>query len=251
MKLTESQRAAVERQAPEVCVVAGPGSGKTRVLTEHFAWLIEKLRVDPARILAITFTEKAANERKRRLVERFEHSPELRSAMEHAWISTIHAFCARLLRENSIAAGLPPDFAVIEQPVADRLMREAAEEALDAMFDEQPAEMRRLMEALDLATDDDGRQQDLAAALLSVYETMRLSGAREIPAGPASPDVFPEACRCADAILRDPVRGALHSWAAEFRRLDPQNITRAHLESTGSAPIELNRGSKSGAGYEA
>ena len=110
---TDDQRRAVERTGQDVCVVAGPGSGKTRVLIERFAWLVEEQGVDPARILAITFTEKAANEIKERLIERFASRcriAELREAIERAWVSTIHGFCARLLRENAIAAGLRAGF---------------------------------------------------------------------------------------------------------------------------------------------
>ena len=72
-RLSLQQRAAVERTGQDVCVVAGPGSGKTRVLVERFAWLVERCGIDPGRILAITFTEKAANEMKARLVRRFLH----------------------------------------------------------------------------------------------------------------------------------------------------------------------------------
>ncbi len=110
MKLSAEQQRAVEREGQEVCVVAGPGSGKTRVLTERFAWLVEERNVDPARILAITFTEKAAIEIKQRLVKRFAARADVRESVERAWVSTIHGFCARLLRENAIAAGLAPEF---------------------------------------------------------------------------------------------------------------------------------------------
>src|SRR5215471_9895782 len=60
MDLSAAQRAAVECDSSSICVVAGPGSGKTRVLIERFAWLVEQRGIDPRRILAITFTEKAA-----------------------------------------------------------------------------------------------------------------------------------------------------------------------------------------------
>ena len=115
MDLSLAQRRAVERTGQDVCVVAGPGSGKTRVLTERFAWLVESQAVDPTRILAITFTEKAAAEIKSRLVARFSASPELRQAMERAWVATIDGFCTRLLREHSIAAGLAPDFVILDR----------------------------------------------------------------------------------------------------------------------------------------
>ena len=71
MKLTPAQIDAITRSGQDVCVVAGPGSGKTSVLIERFAWLVEEQNIDPARILAITFTEKAAMEIKERIIQRF------------------------------------------------------------------------------------------------------------------------------------------------------------------------------------
>ena len=88
----------------------------------------------------------------------------------------------RSLREHAIAAGLAPNFVVLDQAPATRMQREAAEAALDEMFAERPSEMRRLMEAVDLSTSDDGRQDDLAAALLKIYDAMRTAGVEEIPA---------------------------------------------------------------------
>jgi len=219
--LSDDQRRAVQRIGQNVCVVAGPGSGKTRVLTERFAWLVEERSVDPTRILAITFTEKAANEIKSRLVRRFDARPELREAIERAWVSTIHGFCARVLQENAIRAGLPPDFKVLDQAAADRLAREAAEASLDAMYREQPDRMRRLLEALDLSTQDDSRQPDLAESLLGVYESMRLSGITEIPAVSPAPDYLDSARELASSLVTGPCpRGAegprLREWAAEF-----------------------------------
>ena len=186
MELSAEQLAAVERSGQDVCVVAGPGSGKTRVLVERFAWLVERqsaghIGVDPARILAITFTEKAATMMKRKLVERFAHRQDVRERVERAWVATIDAFCARLLRENAIEAGLAPDFSVLDEGSAKRMRREAAEQALDELFRERPGEMRRLLEGLALSTSDDARQVDLAASLLDVHESMRLAGVRVLP----------------------------------------------------------------------
>ena len=82
--LSPDQRAAVERVNQDVCVVAGPGSGNTRVLTERFAWLVEFHNVSPSRILAITFTEKAATEIKDRLVRRLSKNLEIRESIERA-----------------------------------------------------------------------------------------------------------------------------------------------------------------------
>jgi ATP-dependent helicase/nuclease subunit A len=225
VNLTPAQRRAIERSGQNVCVMAGPGSGKTRVLIERFAWLVEQRNFDPQRILAITFTEKAATEIKDRLIRRFAHRPDLREQIERAWISTIHGFCARLLRENAITAGLSPDFSVLDPSTADRLARAAAEESLESLYQQQPSKMRRLFEALDLSTQDDGPQPDLARGLLTVYETMRLSGTTEAPA-PAVQDSLPEAQDLARTILADPTPGKsdtqrpahsrLKQWASDF-----------------------------------
>ena len=137
---------------------------------------MEQHEIEPARILAITFTEKAATEIKERLVKRFAGRPDLREKVERAWVETIDGFCTRLLMEHSLAANLPPDFSILDESKADRMEREAAEEALDSLFQEHPARMRVLLEALDLSTSDDSPSQDLAAALLDVYEAQRVSG---------------------------------------------------------------------------
>jgi ATP-dependent helicase/nuclease subunit A len=246
VNLTPGQRRAVERSGQDVCVVAGPGAGKTRVLIERFACLVEERGVDPTRILAITFTEKAATEIKERLIERFRGDMVLREAIERAWVSTIDGFCARLLRENAIAAGLAPDFTVLDQPAAERLKREAAEEALDALFLEHPPEMRRLLAALDLSTQDDGRQPDLARSLIAIHDTMRVSGVRELPAPGPSPDLWPEACELAREVLADHASGGAHTsrlreWSARFLALPPAPLTRDHFDATASCDIHLNR----------
>jgi superfamily I DNA/RNA helicase len=238
MTLSDDQRRAVERTGQDVCVVAGPGSGKTRVLTERFAWLVERRGVDPARILAITFTEKAANEIKSRLIRRFDARVEHREAIERAWVSTIHGFCARVLQENAIRAGLAPDFTVLDQPAADRLAREAAEASLDALYREQPDRMRRLIEAVDLSTQDDGRQPDLAESLLNVYESMRLSGIVEIPHDAVSTDYSIAARELARSLAGTPSKGAdgprLREWAVEF-------LARPDLETLGRFNFNLTR----------
>ncbi len=250
MTLSEIQRAATEHDGRSICVVAGPGSGKTRVLIERFAWLVEKRSVDPGRILAITFTEKAANEMKRRLVARFAYSAGLREKVENAWISTIDAFCARVLGENAIAAGLPPDFTVLDAPQAECMQREAAEAALDELFAESPAEMRRLMEALDLSTQDGGPQPDLGRSLIGVYETMRLAGSARFAAQRRGerPDTLAEARQRAQELRFVPL---LADWAARFLAL-PERVSREHLEAVGRFDINLNKlGSRTSAAYRA
>jgi ATP-dependent helicase/nuclease subunit A len=233
MSLSIDQRSAVERTNQDVCVVAGPGSGKTRVLIERFAWLVEFHNVSPTRILAITFTEKAATEIKERLIDRFANAAEHREAIERAWVSTIDGFCSRLLQENSIAAGIAPDFTVLEPTQATRLARDAAEESLEELYAERPAEMRRLLEALDLSTDDFGRKPDLAQSLLDIYESMRISGVDELPPAQPAASLWPEARRLARNVLEDKGKpstetDALRDWASAFLALPP-DLTKEHF----------------------
>jgi len=174
--LTSRQRAAVERLGQDVCVVAGPGSGKTRVLVERFAWLIAERKINPLRILAITFTDKAATEIKLRLAKRFDSGSGLRADVERAYVSTVHGFCARLLREHAITAGVDPEFVVLEEAQSKRDLTEAVHGALESLYQAHPAEIRSLLEALYVSSWEGGRQPDLSEALLRIYEAARVAG---------------------------------------------------------------------------
>ncbi len=98
--LNEPQRAAVVHQGAPLLVVAGAGSGKTRVLTRRIAWLITERKAHPGSILAITFTNKAAAEMK----ERVEALVGRRARI--MWVSTFHSACVRILRKESGQARL-------------------------------------------------------------------------------------------------------------------------------------------------
>ncbi len=170
ISLNPAQRAAVERWGQDVCVVAGPGSGKTRVLIERFRWLVQAKGIHPQRILAVTFTEKAATEIKKRLMESVASTGDMRQQMERAWVSTIHGFCTRLLKENAIAASVDPDFRLLDEPQARILGRRSAEAVLDALLEEQPAAMRTLLQELNVGA------SDLAQALTDLYAEARSAG---------------------------------------------------------------------------
>src|SRR5215211_4270726 len=110
--LNAAQRAAVTHPEGPVLVVAGAGTGKTRVLTRRFAWLVEQ-GVPPEAILALTFSSTAAAEMRERL-EALVEDP-----WEELHVSTFHGFCSRLLADEALEAGLDPFFAPVTP--ADRL----------------------------------------------------------------------------------------------------------------------------------
>ncbi|MEX2303835.1 MAG: UvrD-helicase domain-containing protein [Bryobacterales bacterium] len=138
MNLTDQQREAIESwKRGDVSVVAGPGSGKTTVLVEHFRWLVERRGVSPQNIVAITFTEKAANNMHERLV-REAPAPELREKFERAQISTIDAFCNRLLREHALEVGLDPEFRILDPSEQEVETRRVVGEVLNEVFEADP-----------------------------------------------------------------------------------------------------------------
>jgi ATP-dependent exoDNAse (exonuclease V) beta subunit len=151
----------------DACITAGPGSGKTTVLVEYFRRLVEG-GTDPQRILAITFTEKAAANIGKKLAEAFHDDSRLRAALERSWVSTVHGFCARLLKENAIFAGIDPDFYISDERESYRQQQEAMAAAVSAMFAEHPAAVRALIRGL--AT------PEFEELLISAYDAMRGAG---------------------------------------------------------------------------
>ncbi|GAB4424956.1 MAG: UvrD-helicase domain-containing protein [Chloroflexi bacterium OHK40] len=116
--LNPSQRRAVEAIAGPVLVLAGPGSGKTRVLTHRIAYLIRIVGVDPYAILAVTFTNKAAREMKERLEALIGHGPA-----QALTVGTFHSICSRFLRRDIHHLGRERDFAIYDSDDQERLMR--------------------------------------------------------------------------------------------------------------------------------
>ena len=132
---TAEQLEAIERRDGELFLDAGAGSGKTSVLVERFVRSVLDDEVDVAAILTITFTDKAAAEMRERIRERLRVLGALEEARdtEGAFISTIHGFCARLLRANALAAGIDPAFTVLDELEARRLADEAFDGALQSI----------------------------------------------------------------------------------------------------------------------
>lgn len=128
--LRDNQRRAVESDARRICVNAGPGSGKTRVLVERIARGARTQSLALDRVLALTFTENSAAEMKQRLASGFLE-PELRRQVELAAVSTIHGFCASLLREYAVEAGVDPRFRVLDEVEAALLRARMLDRVLD------------------------------------------------------------------------------------------------------------------------
>jgi ATP-dependent exoDNAse (exonuclease V) beta subunit len=130
--LTDEQEHPVARRAEPLLLSAGAGSGKTSVLVERFVRAVREDGIAPGRILAITFTDRAAGELRERVRARFLELGEREAARdtEAAFVGTFHGFCARLLRAHPLLAELDPDFAILEEGMAGRLRGRAFSTAL-------------------------------------------------------------------------------------------------------------------------
>ena len=115
--LNPPQREAATIVEGPLLVLAGAGSGKTRVLTYRIAHLIRHLDVAPWQILAVTFTNKAAGEMRSRIEQL------VGSQAERVWLGTFHSVCARILRYESVAFGLDPNFTIYDEDDRRSLMR--------------------------------------------------------------------------------------------------------------------------------
>lgn len=137
---TREQVAVIRSEQPSFVVTASAGAGKTYVLVERYLRHIEEGEADPDQILTITFTKKAAAEMKSRIVRKLRAKRLFEEAQlaETGPIQTIHSFCERLLRENSLEAGLDPQFEIMDEGTASRLGVECVREALATPLDEAP-----------------------------------------------------------------------------------------------------------------
>ena len=220
MNFTRDQLDAIDigKRHLDTCVVAGPGSGKTTVLVEYFRRLVEA-GVDPLRILAITFTEKAAGNMRNKLAVEFRD----------AWVSTVHGFCMRVLRENAVFAGVDPEFRIVEANEAWRMQQESMAAAIDALFQEHPARLRALIRGLS--------SNEFEEAVLSAYDTMRGAGVRvedlagfPVPRGVTTGEI----AAMANALRDEPAA----NWNAAQRRYKDSILEGAERMVTAAGPVE-------------
>ncbi len=122
ISLNEPQRSAVEHVTGPILVLAGAGSGKTRVLTARISRLIQEHGVDPRRILAVTFTNKAAAEMKHRVATLLGREPA------GLWIGTFHSICGRLLRREAPLLGFTRAFTIYDEDDSEALLRRVVDD---------------------------------------------------------------------------------------------------------------------------
>ncbi|HEX2939746.1 MAG TPA: UvrD-helicase domain-containing protein [Rhodopila sp.] len=120
-RLNPEQRAAVETVDGPLLVLAGAGTGKTRVLTTRFAHILLTRRAFPNQVLAVTFTNKAAREMRERV------SAILGEPAEGLWLGTFHALCARMLRRHAEHVGLSSSFTILDTDDQNRLLKQVME----------------------------------------------------------------------------------------------------------------------------
>ncbi len=151
--LNDEQRAAVTAPVGPVLVLAGAGSGKTRVLTHRAAWLILEHGVSPHGLMAVTFTNKAAAEMRGRI------ETLLAMPADALWIGTFHGLSHRMLRRHWREARLPQSFQILDQDDQERLVRKIIRER---KLDEQRWVPREVQNFINSSKDEGRRSKNLA-----------------------------------------------------------------------------------------
>lgn len=159
--LNPEQYAAVTHGDGPLLILAGAGSGKTRVLTHRIAYLISHRGVSPANILAVTFTNKAAGEMKER-VERL-----LGYSAERIWVSTFHSTCVRILRADGAKQGLDPHFVIYDTQDQLALIKEVLKEL---NINEKNFPPRSMLEAISRAKNELQTPEDYGERATDFWE---------------------------------------------------------------------------------
>ena len=148
-ELNEKQQQAAAHTEGAILVVAGPGTGKTNVITHRIAHLIRNYQVPPQQIFAVTFTNKAAQE----MLERIKELLGTTQGLE-VRIHTFHAFCVRLLRENAEEIGLGKNFAIFSQETQDEVLIECLRELRLNRLTYPPWMLRDIISAYKMKLED-------------------------------------------------------------------------------------------------
>jgi len=170
--LNPQQRLAVTAADGQVLVLAGPGSGKTRVLTRRLAYLIDRKNVPAYDIIAVTFTNKAAREMENRV------SNLVRANIDGIWLGTFHAMCARLLRRESASLPFTSNFVIFDSDDQETLVKRAMREL---KIDEKMHRPASVHAAISAAKNDllgptevqtRNYREEVVARVYALYESM-------------------------------------------------------------------------------
>jgi DNA helicase-2/ATP-dependent DNA helicase PcrA len=151
--LNEAQREAVTAEPGPLLVLAGAGSGKTRVLTHRIAWLVQVLQISPLSLLAVTFTNKAASEMRGRVEQMLGYT------VAGMWMGTFHGLSHRLLRAHWREAGLPQSFQIIDSDDQLRIVKRVLK---NAGLDEAYYPPKRIQWWISSHKEEGRRPKDLA-----------------------------------------------------------------------------------------
>ena len=179
-ELQPEQAAAAYEISKHISVTAGPGAGKTTVLVERYLYILRQHKLSIDQIVAITFTNRAANEMRERLRSELnqilktantserQHWLHYKRTLDGAVITTIHGFCARLLREFPVEARVDPQFVLLDEHRTAMLLESVVEEVLSEFISNEHIEVSRLTLGV-------GRAK-LATVLAELYRDMRSQG---------------------------------------------------------------------------
>jgi DNA helicase-2/ATP-dependent DNA helicase PcrA len=159
--LNEPQRAAVTTTEGPLLLLAGAGSGKTRVITHRVAYLMDELSVNPYNILAITFTNKAAKEMRERVDRLIDFGAE------GVWISTFHSLCVRILRKHIDKIGMNNDFSIYDTDEQKVVVKEAVKYLkLDTKMYPEKAMLSAISKAKEQYISPDDYERENATSLM-------------------------------------------------------------------------------------
>ena len=159
--LNEAQREAVQYIKGPLLILAGPGSGKTRVITHRMAYLVKTTGVSPRHIMAVTFTNKAAREMQERLQKL------LGNLADQVWAGTFHAICARILRRDGKSLGLDTNFVIYDEEDQQSLVKQCL---LDLDLDPKQYNPQKIRNAISQAKSQQVTYDALAARARSPWD---------------------------------------------------------------------------------
>ncbi len=176
----DRQKEAIKTISMNLAVTAGAGTGKTKVLTERYVHILENGNLQDGKeiesLVAITFTKKASTEMKERIEQEIakhlhkgERWERFYRDFSKAYIMTIHSFCGKLLRENPVEADIDPGFQVLEEYVADRMLKESARTVLNEVLKDE----HNLQSIAQTVKKDSGL---LVRELIDLYKKIRTLG---------------------------------------------------------------------------